>query len=472
MNLPDLIRLRGRTSLVGIAVESGHLEVTCQRRVNGHSEATNQLRIPIAAPQILEDPETAGKRLSEALEEGGIQERRCAVCVPPYWALISSTDLPDMSGEDVQDFLALRAEREFPWPATELRLAHSAYTLVEGARRATLAALPVARMDAVQRMLAVAGCRPVSVSLGLDPCLEAAGDAGTLTFVANGNHVDLVTCAGGGVIDLRSLQGAATDGIPPAVPDPTTLEREVRITLGRLPDFVRREIGVIRFSGAPDAAAALRRAAEAPLRRLGVDRFLGGEGGDEGQEAEPDTAGLAARRHLQGTAATFEFLPPRVEQWQRLMRRLSSRRNRILAVAVPVVVGGLALVLLARGQWERRLERQWSSMAGEVEALENIQNQIRRFRPWFDHTPHGIQILAALTDSFPETGDVWARRIEIKENREVTVSGLARSHATMMAVLDRLRAAPSVADVQLRQVRGEGPVQFTFSYTSARTRHD
>lgn len=470
MNVSVLDRLRRNRSLLGIAVESGHLAVVRHRRTNGHSEATDRLQVPIAAEQILENPEEAGRQLAAALQDAGIHEHRCAVCVPPFWALISTTELPEMSGEDLQAFLALRAEREFPWPAADLRLAYSAYSLAGGVRRATLAALPTVRVNAVQRMLAAAGCRPVSISLGLDPCLQSAGDTGTLTFVANGNHVDLVICAGGGVIDLRSLNGAGAGETPAAVPDAATLEREVRITLGRLPEFVRREIGVTRFLGAPDSASALRAAAEAPLRRLGIERFDGGEA--DGRGVEPDVAGLTADHRLRGTPATFEFLPPRVEQWQRLLRRLSSRRNRILTIAIPALAGCVALILLVRGHLENRLERQWEAIAQDVGELEDIQNRIRQFRPWFDDAPLALSLLADLTEAFPETGEVWTRRIEIKENRTVAVAGMAGDHAALMAVLDRLRADPSVGGVQVRQLHGERPVQFAFSFVWADTRND
>jgi Tfp pilus assembly protein PilN len=292
-----------------------------------------------------------------------------------------------------------------------------------------------------------------------------------LTFVANGNHVDLVTCAGGGVIDLRSLNGAnSAVGEAAAIPDPATLEREVRITLGRLPDFVRREIGATRFLGTPASTAALREAAEPPLRVLGIHQFHGGDGAN--RDEVPDVAGLAADHHLHGTPATFEFLPPRVEQWQLLFKRLSSRRNRILTMAVPALLGVAALFLLGRGHWEHRLEQRWAAISPDVSELEDIQENIRQFRPWFDNAPQSVNILSDLARAFPETGEVWARQIEIKEDQMVSVSGLARDRAALMAVLDGLRVQPLVTEVQVRQVRGENPVQFSFSFIWTRGRRD
>ena len=79
------------------------------------------------------------------------------VRIPPGWALTASIDLPEVSAEELRSYLELCAEREFPVSVAELRLAHSPYTLADGKRRATLAAVPAKRMEAAGKMLAAAG---------------------------------------------------------------------------------------------------------------------------------------------------------------------------------------------------------------------------------------------------------------------------------------------------------------------------
>ena len=68
--------------------------------------------------------------------------------------------------------------------------------------------------------------------------------------------------------------------------------------------------------------------------------------------------------------------------------------------------------------------------------------------------------------AFPEGGDVWAKSIEIDENSKVTCSGFARSQGALLPVLDRLRGRPDVTEVQVQQMRGANPVQFTFTFKS------
>ncbi len=45
------------------------------------------------------------------LREARIATSRCAVWVPPHWAMSMSVDVPDVPGEEREGYLALRAER-------------------------------------------------------------------------------------------------------------------------------------------------------------------------------------------------------------------------------------------------------------------------------------------------------------------------------------------------------------------------
>jgi len=104
-------------------------------------------------------------------------------------------------------------------------------------------------------MLAAAGCRAVSLSLGLDTCIPEANAKAALHFLANGTHVDVIVASGGGIAAVRSLPGVAkTEG---SDFDPVAFSREVRITLGRLPDSIRQQVREARFGGAPISAANL-----------------------------------------------------------------------------------------------------------------------------------------------------------------------------------------------------------------------
>lgn len=449
-------RLQAR-AVLAVTLESAQVTVDVVRRESGASRAVQSFTLPLGAEAVVAAPEKAGVQLLEQLTALNIRERRCVVCLPPGWALTTSTDLPAVSPEDLRGYLELRAEREFPVPVSDLRLAHCAYALPDGTRRATLTGVPAKRVEAVSRMLETAGCRAVSMSLGLDPLLPPPGQAGTMHFLANGNHVDLVIAAGGGIAALRCLNNHAAEG---AAFDAATFSREVRITLGSLPDAVRQQVREAHFGGAQPAAEILRREVEGPLQRFGIASRA------EESAVTNRAAVKAADLYLGEEPAAFEFIERETPRWQALFQRFDSRRRRLAVGAAGALLVLPLLVFLGRSRYESGLEREWDGMRKNVAELETVQQKIRQFRPWFEPAPQSLQVLEGLFSAFPEPGDVWAKSIQLGEAGKVTCAGFARNQAALEGFLDRLRSRPDVAGLTVPQVRGVPPaLQFTIIYT-------
>ena len=121
-------------------------------------------------------------------------------------------------------------------------------------------------------MLTAAGCRALSLSLGLEGCLPRGTSPAELHFVANGTHVDVIVAAGGGIAALRSMAGPA--GPEGGAFDPAGFAREVRITLGRLPDVLRQQVREASFRGSPVTAANLCGEIRGDLQRMGIESRL------------------------------------------------------------------------------------------------------------------------------------------------------------------------------------------------------
>jgi hypothetical protein len=464
LNLADLKKRWRARSVLAITVESGRVNVALVRRDNGETRVIESFTLPFGADAVVADAETIGKELAKQLEAAGIRERRCVLCIPPSWALTAPTDVPAINAEDLRGYFELRAEREFPMSLSDLRLAHCTYTLPDGKESATLAAIPAARIRAVEQMVASAECRVVSLSLGLDRCRPGAEQPPALHFLANGNHVDLVIGAGGGIVALRSLPSVVGGNV--AAFDATSFSREVRITLGRLPEGLREQLRQADFGGTRSSAETLCRATHDQLLRIGIESRVGGEASRLG-DRHGEHSGVAvesAEHHLQGQPVAFEFVPPETPRWQTLLQRFDSRRRRwIVGGAILFLVLPL-LVFIVRARIESGLAAEWKAMQKNVAELELFQQKIRRFRPWFESTPQSVQILEAVTSAFPEQGDVWAKSVQINEGAKVTCSGFARTQPALMGFLDRLRSRPDVAMLQVQQVRGENPVQFSVTY--------
>lgn len=456
---PDLTALRQRgtelrkrlqtAQTLGVTIEPGRIAIDLVRRDETGVRTVRSFALPITVEALLANPEAAGAEFATQLMAGNIRERRCAVCVPPGWALTAPTDLPEMSDEDLRSYLELRAERDFPIAPSELRLAHCAFRLPDGARAATLAGAPVKKLDAVERMLTKAGCRAVSISLGLDRCLASNGSTGALHFLAGAGSVDLVTVSGGGVAALRTL--AARN-------DAASLFPEVRISLGRLPAALRAGILAASFEGGAEAAGRLFDGLHEPLQRAGIASALAPD------ETGGRAGALAAERWLRRAPAAFEFVAPKVNAWQQRARQFDSGRRRWIIAAAAALVLLPILAFIIRSSMEGGLNNDWNGMRNNVAELETIQQKIRQFRPWFDQTPTGVAILESLAAAFPDAGDVWAKSIEINDDSKVTCTGFARNTVALTNLREALRRRPNVADLSVQQVRGENPVQFTLIY--------
>ncbi len=413
------------------------------------------LCLDISTAKLLENPVKAGAELLSALEAANLRERRCVLCLPPSWALSASADLPEVNAEDLRAYFELRAEREFS--TSDLRLAHSSFFLPDGSRRATLAAIPIKRMEAVEKMLATAGCRPVSLSLALGGCCSKAEP--TLHLLAQGaGPTDVIVSSGGGIASMRSLAGSATS-------DPAAFARELRITLGRLPEAVCQNVRRARIVGPSDSG--LREI----LARMGFEAI------EEETGEATDAAVECAGRFLRDQPVPFEFFVPEFNRWPAMLERFNTRRGRqMMAGTVALIVLPL-LVFIYRSRTENNLEAEWNGMKNTVADLEDLQKKVRQFRPWFEPNPQKLQALETLISTFPERGEIWARSVQIttlsgKEEAaspgsgtlKVTVSGFTRNSANLLGLQDRLPKQPGVTALQLQQIRGNNPIQFSLSF--------
>jgi hypothetical protein len=449
LNLTELTKRLQPHSALALVIEPARI-VACVVR-EGEAQELVPLQIPIAAEDLVKNPEKAGKELAAALQGAGIREKRAVVCVPPAWALTASSDLPEISPEDLRDFFELRAESEFSIAVAELRLAHSPYRLPEGQKRATLAAMAAKRLGAVEKMLEVAGRKAVSISLALEQY-----DRPLLHFIVDERRLTMVVAAGGGVAALRCLSRPERNernehaGFGPIL-------RELRITLGRLPDSIRQGTRSVRFSGEANSVAALRTEIQKELEAKGFELAP--------DQPESNPAIENAKRWLHKQPVGFEFVVAEVNLWSARIERFNTQRSRKIALAAAALILLPLLVFMIQSIRESSLESEWNGMKNAVANINAEQQRIRQFRPWFQPAPHTLQIFEALISAFPETGEVWSKSVQVEGGAKVTCTGFARNEAARMGLLDRLRKNPAVTQLKILQVRGDNPIQFAITFT-------
>jgi len=462
-----------KPAVLGLVPEGSKVEVVPVRRTNGSAEAGAPVVIDLGGDLAGDDIVLLAKRLREGLDAAGIRERRVAVALPPGWIFAISTPLPDLPPEDLESFLELEAERGFPYGPDQLSIARSDWATPDGVANTSMVAVPRENIVRLEQILKAARLQPVSFAPALPEMLHcAAGPAGPrVDLMAVGVDVGLTVADGDGLIVHRALEGvvAVEGGVSRIVPE--LLARELRVTLGQLPAGVRDALKSIRVLGTGPLADELAVAVQARAAhlRLGVERI---DRLVPGQPAVPKmTPGIAlspalaiAARFVSGQPASFEFLPPKVSAFQQFASRYSSGRLVHAGIAAGAVAALVLLAFLVQQVRLVTLRSEWDSIAKTVREVEDTQAQLKKFRPWFDESVRSLLVMKTLTEAFPEDGAVTAKNVEIRDVGVVVCQGTARDSTALLRTLDKLRAAREVTDVQVDQLRGKSPLQFTFNF--------
>jgi hypothetical protein len=464
---------RTPTSALALALDGNRLTGAVVKRSNGSLRVQKTLSATLTLNPLNSDPALVGRELHNHLEQAGIKERNCVFCVPLGWALALQTKIPNIPDGDVPSFLDIEAERGFPYAPDTLAIGSSLCgTIGEGEKHAMLVAVPKNHLLQLERVVRAAQLRPLSFTLGVTALRSPERDAqqGVLTLAIGENTIDLQITINGGVASLRSLDNAIEiEGSQKSI-DAAALAREIRVTLGQLPMELRGSVRRAEIYGEGDLAQRLGSEITPLLQnmRMTVD-WQRTYAGDAFRSQFPSETAIApelsaAARFLTNAPIVFELLPPKVSAWQQLTKRVSSRKLGWLGVAAA------AILLIAGGaigfqQWKlSKLQKEWASMETRVRGVNDTQDKIRKYRPWFDESFPSLSILKRVTEAYPVEGTVWTKTVEIRNQMAVTCSGTARNNEALMKTLDQLRASTDVSNVSVDSVRGTAPLQYTFNF--------
>lgn len=466
----DFLKSRG-SSLLGLTLHGQRLQGVVVRRAKGSLQIEQAFEVTLTLDPLTNDAELVGREIRNRLDEAGVRESRCVVGVPLNWVLTLQTKLPDIPEADVGNFLNIQAERGFPYGPEDLSVSTSRYRSPKGEQYATLTAIPRNHLVLLEKVLRAARLKPLSFSLGITALQPASREESknVLTLAIGENSIDLQVTCGGGVAALRALQGVwETEGNKRRI-DADYLIRELRLTLGQLPEGFREAVTKMRLCGRADWVQSLTEEIAPSAQQIGLrveTRAVhpvneAGAALPAPENWSPELA-LAVRVMTEETS-DFEFLPPKISAWTEMTTRFSSRKvvwaGSSAGAAILLVVG----VFLFQYWKLSSLEAKWRAIEPRVQEIEAMQQNIRKYRPWFDDSLRGLSILRKLTEAFPAEGIVSAKRLEIKESSIVSCFGSAQDSQALRKVLERLRETKSIEDVTFEQSQGK-PLQFTFGF--------
>jgi hypothetical protein len=468
----QLFKPKRAASVLGLALDGNRLEVVWLRRNNGTLHLRQVTSVSLALSPLTDAAELVGQEIRNHLDQNGIRERRCVACLPLNWVLNLQTQMPEMSAEDRASFLQIEAERGFHSGPESLFTVHSFFKTPTGGDFATFLAVPREHLDALQRVLRAAKLKPLAFAIGVTALQSAAADTDrVITLALRNNTVELQVTAGGGIVALRSLDSAVeTVGAQKSI-SAELVAREIRITLGQLPGGLAEGTGKLKVFGQGETARQLVSELNGRVSPLGLKTELVEKVSNATfdtplpPEAAASPALALAASYVRSVDSTPDFLPPKVQPWKELVTtRLSTRK---LAWA-----GGAAaaLVLCVAGafgvqQWQiSTLQNKWDAMAPTVNELTADQDQIKKFRPWYDTSYRDCQILKKLKTVFPTDGSVSVKRVEIHDVSTVLCSGIAKDNESFARFRARLATdTNSIADLHAEE-QGQKPITFSVNF--------
>jgi hypothetical protein len=456
------------TSVLALAFDGSQLEGVVLKRTNGHVAVRQTFTAALTLDPLTGDTELVGREIRNHLDKNEVRERRCVVCLPLNWVLSLHVKIPDLPEEDVANFLEIEAERGFHTAPESLAIVSSRFTASDGEKFATIMAVSKQNLEQLEAALRAAQLKPASFSIGL-AALQPVGKSAIALLPGMGNAGLQVNCDGG-IAALRTIDGIMeTEGAQKRL-FADLLAREIRITLGQLPEAVRNDLKVVRVFGKSDLAQRMASdiAPRLATMNLQVERIERAATESWGQVLPPEATATPAMalgtRYLMDNAAPFEFMPARVSALEQLATRIKAGKLGPVGVTVAAIAGIAIIALIVHMAIAAHYESKWAAMSPKVHELEDIQTNIKKYRPWFDTSPRSLVVLRQVTEAFPEDGVVSAKSLEIREQNNVSCSGVARDKQSFIKMFDKLSSSPGVSDLTIDQVQGDGPVQFTLNF--------
>jgi hypothetical protein len=360
--------------------------------------------------------------------------------------------VPDISPEDRKGFIQIQAEQQLPLPLSEIYLAthefqigNQDHALVMGLRRDTVSKLKEA--------VIANGFQVASITVDIAGVVDHAVDgndslADSCQLIQGQSSLTMVTHVEGGPTGLRHFH--LTNGGMDAV----TLERELRITLGQFPQSLQRQLTTLRTAKLPGVSSEQH----VPISE---HRSIAGLNVVNGAETSDLFVPIASSFFLKG-ASPLEFLPSRTSRFGKMYGQFNSWRN--LWVGSMSVVALTAIAFLYQINSLNGLQKGWNGMRDRVVAAENIRGKIREFRPWFDSSVPSLTTARAITRAFPETGEIWLKQLNIRDDSQVMATGSSRDQNSLLATLDKLRITSGISNLELKSQQGSDPIFFSLEF--------
>jgi hypothetical protein len=168
---------------------------------------------------------------------------------------------------------------------------------------------------------------------------------------------------------------------------------------------------------------------------------------------------------VKGAHTTPEFLPPKVQPWQQWFSKGLSARKLIWVGEAAAAVVGCVIIAFGIQQWQLSgLRGKWSLLQPKVDELNAMQDNIKQFRDYYGQAARNVAIWAKLAETFPRDSSVSLKTLEVRDEGNVTCTGVARDNDAFGKVFDRLSEDTTNFSNVHPEMRGQKPMQFTLTF--------
>ena len=424
-------------------------------RAEGHSRLGQEIN-QIEPARLVDDLGGVFRQLSSTTKD-------CIVVLPAHLAPSIILTVPDISPEDRKGFIQIQAEQQLPLPLSEIHLATHEFQ-IGNQNHALVVGLQKDTVSKLNEAVIANGFQVASITVDIAGVVDHAVDgndslAGSCQLIQGQSSLTMVTHAEGGPTGVRHFH-LTNGGI-----DAATLERELRITLGQFPQSSQRQLTTLRTAKLPGVSSEQH----VPISEY---RSLAGLNVINGAETCDLFVPIASSFFLKGTSP-LEFLPSGTSRFGKIYGQFNSRRN--LWVGLMSVVALTAIVFLYQIFHLNGLQKQWNglnpfnpetglSMKDSVAVVETVQGKRREFRPWFDSSVPSLTTARAITRAFPETGEIWLKQLNIRDDSKVMATGSSSDQNSLLATLDKLRITSGISNLELKSQQGSAPIFFSFEF--------
>lgn len=454
-------------SMIGIDLEHGQMRILHAVRNGKGILIRKTVSAALSIDPLTCSPELLGQEIRNQLTAAGIRDTHCVISLSLKWVLRHRIEIPDLSEEDRVSFLQLQAEKKFPFALDDLSLASTGCKTQEGTSLVTLAAVPLTYIQIITAACKTAKLKPVSVTVGYPNLNESLSGRTVIYLEKREEGIDFLCLYNGKCPYFRFLESEPSHEF--SALNEEALIREIRISIHELSGELQKSLEGIYLNGPPGWVETflptLRRCFPSlPVEPISSEAVSGHSQHPASFDAKIVSLYGCVSRYLERHASEIEFLPPKIGRFEKLVSRISSRRNLLLGGTAAAAILLVCSLFVYQSIQLSRYEAQWNAIRDRVAEVESIQNRVKQFRPWFDTSCPSLSALLTLTRSFPEEGSVWAKTIEIENIHMVSCTGMARDNREWLAMLDRLNQDSQVEKLQVQQMQGQSPIQYRFNF--------